>query len=712
MPARTKKRKVDTTEAVADASSKVLQVHRCRFVDWMPAAIHALSFNGAGDQLAVARATGDVEIWSVEPKWRLKLVIPGSASRQVSSLCWEPDNDRLFASSLDGTLWEIDFHLICQKNVTDSNGGPIWSMVMETGSQQLAVGCEDGRIRLFSYSDQHQIYFKKSFLTTEGRVVSLAWHSKAQKIFSGNESGIIYCWNAVTGRSESRITLENLTKQKTIVWSLAVLDDLTLVSGDSTGSLSLWNAATGTLLQKFSHLTADILAICTSKDNNLLYASGIDNRVVEFRRSVTESGLSTWSYSYSQGHSHDVRALALSSNTRAILVSGGIDTQLVWYLGSKFRFTRPAKIASMSYPHSMALANEKRVLLVQKNTSLDLWRLAPQSTANALTMEKHKLLLRLNVCDALNLSCSAIAPTAKYVACSNSKELKLFEVDSEHDFQPRKVTVLPRSVTDPARVLAFSPDSTRLVIASLSHLIRVLDLTKMEVLKTFKVEAPEVGTTSALSPLVSLTISSDGQWLAAGDASNNLAIYNLDSMQFYCTLPRPGAMHTNMRFNPSGKILVVTLVSDSFVCYDVETKGLSEWYRQNCKHFPKMLVDGGNTKGITFDPADPDLLYLYSQASLYQINMGKHVSDLSATSPARKSRHRERSIDADFDGKKNAVEDEVMELHDGFCLVINRYRPLSFVDFIGENEMIIVETPWLKVLSRLPGALHRHKYGK
>ncbi|KAF4142640.1 putative WD40 repeat-like protein [Phytophthora infestans] len=712
-PKTTKKRKAsDVIPGDASATATTLQVHRCRFVDWMPSAAHALCFNAAGDQLAVARATGDVEIWSVTNKWHLKFVLPGSAQSQVSALCWAPDSDRLFASSLDGTLWELDLHSLCRKNVTDSNGGPIWSMVMDAETQQLAVGCEDGRIRLFSFADG-QLYFSKGFLTTGGRVVSLAWHSQAHKIFSGSENGIIHCWNAATGRNESRITLETLTKQKSVVWSLVVLDDLTLVSGDSAGNLSFWNAPTGTLLQKFSHLTADVLAICVSQSNNTLFASGVDNQVVEFRRSVAESGNATWAYSYShRGHSHDVRALALSANVKPVLVSGGIDTQLVWYRGNSFGASRPSKIASMPYRQSIALANEKRVLMVQKSTSLDLWRLATQSATTGAITKKHKLLLELNVGNALNLSCSAVAPNASFVACSNSKELKLFELDTEQSFQPKKVTTLPRSVKGPARVLAFSPDSTRLVIASASYQIRVLDLAKMEVLKTFEVDTPATTgdkSASVPSPLVSLTISSDGQWLATGDASNNIAVYNLDSMQFYCQLPRPSEMHTSMSFNPSGKTLVVTLVSNSFVCYDVETKGLSEWYRQNHEQFPKELVEGRNLKGMAFDPANPDFLYLYSQVSLYQINMGKQAS---AKSPPKKTRRRAMSVCTESDSKNDAAEGELVELEDGFCRVVNRYRPLSFVDFVADNELIIVETPWLKVLSRLPGALHRHKYGK
>lgn len=724
-----------------DAAAPALQVHRCRFVDWMPHAIDVLAFNAAGDRLAVARANGDVEVWHVGRKWHLALVFHGSAQRKVSALCWSFASGRLFAASLDGTLWELDFAFVRRKNVMDANGGPVWCMAIDDEAQTLALGCEDGRIRLFAF-DEGAIYFRKGFVTTGKRVVSLAWHTKAKKMFSGSEDGVIHCWNSHSGRNEARITLESLAKQKTIVWSLLVLDDLTLVSGDSHGGLSFWHAPTGTLLQKFTHLTADVLALAVDPSNTTLFASGVDNQVVEFRRrgadmtsagaaatsATAASSANMWAYAYShRAHSHDVRALALSPNANApVLVSGGVDTQLVWYRADSFNVHRPFKIASMPYRNTIALANESRVLLVQKSTSLDLWKLAPASASptpagmDLATSTPNMLLLELHVSEAFNISCSALAPNASFIACATAKELKLFSLHKQQNkasgelasVTPRKLK-LPEAVAGPARVLAFSPDSTRLVIASDAHQIRVLDVEKMEVVKTFRVAASIAA--SSASPIISLSISQDGQWLATGDADNLISVYNLDSMQFYCHLPRPSEMHTNLGFNPSGKTLVVTLVSNSFVCYDVEKKGLSEWYRQHHEHFPKALVDGRNVKGMAFDPANADMLYLYSQSSLYQINMGKPKQqpheDATAAAAKKARRSRAMSVGTESDGK-NVTEEEQLELEDGFCRVINRYRPLSFVDFVAEGELVIVETPWLKVLSRLPGALHRHKYGK
>ena len=40
-----------------------------------------------------------------------------------------------------------------------------------------------------------------------------------------------------------------------------------------------------------------------------------------------------------------------------------------------------------------------------------------------------------------------------------------------------------------------------------------------------------------------------------------------------------------------------------------------------------------------------------------------------------------------------------------------RYNAMLFMDFIGTNEMVVVEQPWLSVVANLPDALERKVYG-
>ena len=40
-----------------------------------------------------------------------------------------------------------------------------------------------------------------------------------------------------------------------------------------------------------------------------------------------------------------------------------------------------------------------------------------------------------------------------------------------------------------------------------------------------------------------------------------------------------------------------------------------------------------------------------------------------------------------------------------------RYREILFQDFIAENEMVVVEEPWMSIVEELPDALARRVYG-
>jgi len=53
-----------------------MEVHRCRFVDYVPAAINALTFTPVSTRplLACGRANGDIEIWNPKNDWTVEKV--------------------------------------------------------------------------------------------------------------------------------------------------------------------------------------------------------------------------------------------------------------------------------------------------------------------------------------------------------------------------------------------------------------------------------------------------------------------------------------------------------------------------------------------------------------------------------------------------------------------------------------------------------------
>ncbi len=53
-----------------------MEVHRARFVDFIPSAINALAFapNTARPVMACGRANGDIEVWNPKNEWTLEKV--------------------------------------------------------------------------------------------------------------------------------------------------------------------------------------------------------------------------------------------------------------------------------------------------------------------------------------------------------------------------------------------------------------------------------------------------------------------------------------------------------------------------------------------------------------------------------------------------------------------------------------------------------------
>lgn len=79
------------------------------------------------------------------------------------------------------------------------------------------------------------------------------------------------------------------TGAESCIWSVSVLPDGTMVSGDSTGAVQLWDSQHGTLLQAFHQHKADVLSVAASGDGTMVFATGIDTQVHCVCTSVTTS---------------------------------------------------------------------------------------------------------------------------------------------------------------------------------------------------------------------------------------------------------------------------------------------------------------------------------------------------------------------------------------------------------------------------------------
>lgn len=69
--------------------------------------------------------------------------IPGHQARSVEALCWGA-GERLFGAGLSGDITEYDLQRLRPARAVDGFGGPIWSMVANSGGTRLAVSAGTG----------------------------------------------------------------------------------------------------------------------------------------------------------------------------------------------------------------------------------------------------------------------------------------------------------------------------------------------------------------------------------------------------------------------------------------------------------------------------------------------------------------------------------------------------------------------------------------
>ncbi|KAH9456507.1 hypothetical protein MJO29_006536 [Puccinia striiformis f. sp. tritici] len=258
----------------------------------------------------------------------------------------------------------------------------IWSLSVSPGSTRLAIGCDDGTIRIANIADD-QLELIRKFDPCKTRLLSLAWGISTpsslepssssssssttnypieppdSKLFlvAGCADSSIRKFALSSGRCVNRMTVEKLQGEQTLVWTLTVING-TIISGDSVGNVHFWDSKSCSRKQTIRAHRADILCIVPSPDGRSVFTSGVDQKTCQLTLNIQQHNpknnnsisQSRWLLSTSRRlHSHDVRALEISPSYNPlfnqsytkfsfqqnlnemvpILISGGLDMSLV-----------------------------------------------------------------------------------------------------------------------------------------------------------------------------------------------------------------------------------------------------------------------------------------------------------------------------------------------------------------------------------------------
>ena len=351
-----------------DERRSKLKVHLARFVEYRPQIVTAMAYEAETQMLAVARGSGDIELWrTAAPRWHAVGTLTGSSSSQIRSVCWarrDGEPPRLFSGSLDGAITEWSLHSLGPVSVTDSQGGSVWCLALSHSGERLAAACHDGGVRIFEASEKvpglassDGVVFRQLLPRHPGEALSVAWGPGDGVLVTGDSHGVVRVWQLGKERSGVPPTVQTISvasntgagglKKAALLWAVAAHADMTVWAADSKGNTHVIDGRMGLVVKRFvAHHGSDVLALATHGLNDC-FSAGVDGRVVHYRRVSGASGAAQAGAQWVQAgaarlHTHDIRCLCLAGQFYSV---GGTDKKAAEYESGK-RVLKPDACAS------------------------------------------------------------------------------------------------------------------------------------------------------------------------------------------------------------------------------------------------------------------------------------------------------------------------------------------------------------------------------
>lgn len=415
-----------------------MDIYRCRFVDYTPASVTALAFSHKSSfgrpapkalRLAVGRANGDIEVWSPFGKWTHEMTLPGGRGRAVEGLVWGGGaQPRLF--SIGGltyiTEWDLQTHR--PRANYDCNAGVVWCMDVNASGDKLAVGCDDGLVVIVDISGgpgvmEHDMICQRQ----DQRVLGLCFYGD-EMVVGGCADAQVRCWNVAPGsdgrgRIRQLMRVDRARTEPTLVWSVVPFPELRqFATGDSTGSVKVWDANTFTLVNKFSVHEADVLTMARTGGGDKFFSAGIDRRIHQFS-CIGNKKQRKWLHNCLRLlHANDVRGMAAYEGRGFnVLVSGGVERSFIVQQLDYFEDGKTKKVLMDQQVSNIAHESESRHVALFQDQHVKIWFLG----------DSHKLVAKLSLADDDSITSVAIggvfgSEPAQIVAVATINSVKLF----------------------------------------------------------------------------------------------------------------------------------------------------------------------------------------------------------------------------------------------------------------------------------------------
>ena len=501
-------------------------------------------------------------------------------------------------------------------------------------------------------------------------------------------------WNVDTGHPTSRMTTGRTEKHKeTMVWSVALANDFTIISGDSRGKTCFWNAKLGTLIDAYTTHKADVLAVTFNPGQDVAYASGIDPWIMHFQPVVKKDGRSKWVKSIHRlVHTHDVRAILADEK---YIYTGGVDSMLaINDVASK----NVVKYPPVPHGNCVVVAEKADLVVLRYSTYLEVWKLgccmensakeAPVGTVLSLASEPVKL-LKLQTKDNEVIRSCEISSDGKLIGYATSTRLRVYRMDLNEEMPSLERLSPPHSemLQVPHHLGFFTDSDENRNVAQITENsdLQILEIGEKSLTLVATLTKKELGIVAGVSHLLTYE-----DHAVVADYKGNIVNVDLNKKSVTSKMPLyQKAPVSSMSVDEKSGHLAVVYSNQHFVECNLQTGKYTRF--SSTVQFPNQWTNSKFvTRGI-LQSGDRMILFDTSQIA----SLDKSVEYGKPSAKASKSES----------GKKK------MGRREKSMRFTKKYEHLLHLSSLEGGELVAVEMKPQSVEAQLPPSLKQKKFG-
>jgi len=446
--------------------NKNLQIalHHCSFIKFHSSAVVAISpdCSCSGEHFVVARENGDLEKRSAYMGWAVEHYIPNAiqSGKPITSVV-EIAPNVVATSSLDGlfTIWNLESRTRVHQSIP--GGGAIWCMeadptinLMKDGKVVIAIGCEDGRVRLIHITshpmddeNDHQrsiqvVEYVERIEPGPSRVLSLTWslEPNGKFLLTTDDAGNIRKLETQKCLQVMKITQKG---SPVVIWSIIALqltpDYHYYVTGDARGTITIWDAKTCSAIQEFNvdNCKGDITCVTAVvhfsrkyRDNQHLVLPDVDilfgaadGGIGAIRGNPIDSQYHWIPVRGRSLHARDVRTIKAIGKNK--IVSGGADYRISMIdTDDFFSDAFATRLYPSKRPHRPSCAYYYRhqdLLVAEHDHHIDFWK----DTATL----SDKIIFRYNLRKGDgNIGASTLSKDGSWWAVATTRTIRIYQM--------------------------------------------------------------------------------------------------------------------------------------------------------------------------------------------------------------------------------------------------------------------------------------------